>query len=598
VGCCLGHYTLSGQELSVSQFPPLSHMSSDYWSSWAAMSSIVDDDRGVLHSVFFVRVNGHYLQAEEHIHLTRYRGTANVHLDEATTKLGYKKDGHLEAAMIGLVINGSTYPPRSYERDVRVVHHPLETEMDETRDEEVRTIWRIVADNGRAIFEDDLDDEEEDEEEEEYAPQRPWIHADDWVFAVLVFDPALQHSQSKDNVYLEVIPLHLGRRQRGHRIDEEHHLHHFQKRYMVQYRTPREANHPSHWTVKLAFHAEKKSAAEWAALASPAERETRDFRKTFTSVLPSSPGEPQMMLAPSPPQAAADLSLQSAANGGFIDRTRGGLFRIKSAIKPVSTERVERVIDGDTIVLTSGERVRLYGMDAPEYSLKDRAKEQTYGVEATDALRAKIQALAPRFRVHVVRRNNGKPDKYGRTLATIYAPGTPMRDLNLEMIQEGFAWYYPIREATSDDLAARYQAAEEAARSNKRGLWQFENPMRPQEFRRHLKEQQQRRKRERMSAGLLRSAASLDDGGSSGSSAAPVSSAASVLAAEFEALTADSPEESSAVFAESPPNSSFQGASSTPAQVVDFSPLPFEGVPSAYSMPQYTAYQQARALVW
>jgi micrococcal nuclease len=547
-------------------------MSSDYWSSWAAMDAIVREDADVLHSIFFVRINGHYGSGVEHLHVTRFRGTGSVMIDEKGTKLGYSKTGDLDAALVALIIDGTSYPKNRFSPDVRVAAEAEEMHADESRDAEMRILWRIVADNGRAIFEDDLDDESEDEDEEdaerrEATPQRPWVHADDWVFAVLVFDPALMHSQSKDNVYIEVIPLHLGRRQRGRRTDEHHHLHHFQKRYMVKYRTPRDPYHPTGWQVRLMFHAEKKTAAEWAALSSPDERETRDFAKTLRSIMP-----------PGTPVQVAD-QVQSDADGGFLDQVRGGAFRLKTAVRPVTTERVERVIDGDTLVLKSGERVRLYGIDAPEYDRKEARKDQTYGPEARDALNTKIARLSPRYRIHIVRRNHGKPDRYGRTLATIYAPGGPgnegaaMRDLNLELIQEGFAWYYPIDDGALTDMAARYETAEARARTNGVGLWQFERPMRPHDFRRAMREEQQRKKKQRQSASFL-----------SGTTLGMIQSSAGILAAEADALA------EAAAAAERP--------SSEPTEVLGAEPLPFEGAPSVRSMEDYAAYHSERAVLW
>jgi len=92
-----------------------------------------------------------------------------------------------------------------------------------------------------------------------------------------------------------------------------------------------------------------------------------------------------------------------------------------------SRESVARVIDGDTLVLASGEHVRLLGLDAPE-----RGKPGYR--EAAEALR-KLLAGKP---VRVAREGR---DRWGRTLARLYlADGT---DLSAELIARGLARPWP-----------------------------------------------------------------------------------------------------------------------------------------------------------
>lgn len=53
------------------------------------------------------------------------------------------------------------------------------------------------------------------------------------------------------------------------------------------------------------------------------------------------------------------------------------------------------------------------------------------------------------------------------------------RDINLELVQAGFAWWYR-RYAPND---AALEAAEAKARKAKRGLWQDRQPVPPWEWR-------------------------------------------------------------------------------------------------------------------
>lgn len=116
---------------------------------------------------------------------------------------------------------------------------------------------------------------------------------------------------------------------------------------------------------------------------------------------------------------------------------------------------VERVLDGDTIILKGGERVRFYGIDAPE-------KEQVWGMEA----KAALEKLVLGKRVVLFR--NGK-DRYGRTIARV---SVNHQDVGIEMVSQGHAWHYVQFSSGDRDLA---QAERDARRAHK-GLWGQEGP--------------------------------------------------------------------------------------------------------------------------
>lgn len=103
---------------------------------------------------------------------------------------------------------------------------------------------------------------------------------------------------------------------------------------------------------------------------------------------------------------------------------------------------VSRVSDGDTILvvdrLGTKVKVRLYGIDAPETEKKSRktglvSKEgQPYGEEALDALKGKIGGQ--RVKTEVV-----DVDRYKRAVSVVWLGE---RNINKEMVREGFAWAY------------------------------------------------------------------------------------------------------------------------------------------------------------
>ncbi|MFM1902126.1 MAG: hypothetical protein RLZZ440_26 [Planctomycetota bacterium] len=135
-----------------------------------------------------------------------------------------------------------------------------------------------------------------------------------------------------------------------------------------------------------------------------------------------------------------------------------------SAGRPVW--RVEHVHDGDTVTCLDergqARKVRLRGIDAPEFG-------QPFG----DAAR---RALADKLAGGRVRVEGDAIDQHGRLLGTLWIDD---RDLNRELVAEGYAWVFGGF-APDEDLVA----AEEAARAARRGLWSSSDPpVSPQDWR-------------------------------------------------------------------------------------------------------------------
>ncbi|WP_033316936.1 thermonuclease family protein [Pontibacter roseus] len=131
----------------------------------------------------------------------------------------------------------------------------------------------------------------------------------------------------------------------------------------------------------------------------------------------------------------------------------------------VPGDKVVGVKDGDTFeLLRNGQTVtvRLFGVDTPE-------KNQAYGQRAKQF----ASDLAFGKSVRLIEHNK---DRYGRTVGTIILPDG--RNLNQELVREGFAWHY---KAYSKDKTLENLEAD--ARRFKRGLWQDPNPVAPWDFR-------------------------------------------------------------------------------------------------------------------
>ncbi|MEI6704962.1 MAG: thermonuclease family protein [Deltaproteobacteria bacterium] len=139
---------------------------------------------------------------------------------------------------------------------------------------------------------------------------------------------------------------------------------------------------------------------------------------------------------------------------------------------------VKAVYDGDTILLATRQesrlKVRLYGIDAPETKKPDMPG-QPFGEIAKRTLMYKI--MGRRVTAEIV-----DIDQYKRAVAVIRYSG---RDVNREMVAEGFAWAY--RQYLQGSYASEYIGAEDRARSRHAGLWRDANPTPPWDFRQSLK---------------------------------------------------------------------------------------------------------------
>ncbi len=121
---------------------------------------------------------------------------------------------------------------------------------------------------------------------------------------------------------------------------------------------------------------------------------------------------------------------------------------------------VSRVIDGDTIVLATGVRVRYIGMNTPEL-VDPRKPVECFAHEAKEANRKLVEGKAVRLEQDVSER-----DKYGRLLRYVFVSDVMVNDY---LVRQGFA------RASTYPPDVRYQQqfrqAEIEARDNNRGLW-------------------------------------------------------------------------------------------------------------------------------
>jgi len=129
---------------------------------------------------------------------------------------------------------------------------------------------------------------------------------------------------------------------------------------------------------------------------------------------------------------------------------------------PPQRALVIRVIDGDTLVLAGGARVRLLGIDAPEME-RDGRPAEFLAQKSKAALIELAQGKEIRLEYDQVRY-----DHYGRLLAYLFFPDHTL--INAELLRQGLAHVYvhPPNVRHREILLAAQREAMDA----KRGLWQ------------------------------------------------------------------------------------------------------------------------------
>jgi len=149
-------------------------------------------------------------------------------------------------------------------------------------------------------------------------------------------------------------------------------------------------------------------------------------------------------------------------------------FTKNDAVAKDELSYVQRVIDGDTLKLSGGERVRLIGVDTPEAhysdklvrdagsSGKDMKTIQSLGRKASDF--TKELCLGKRVRLEF---DVEKRDRYRRLLAYVYLEDGTF--VNAKILENGFGQVMTI--PPNVKYSEYFLKLQKEARSTRRGLW-------------------------------------------------------------------------------------------------------------------------------
>lgn len=122
------------------------------------------------------------------------------------------------------------------------------------------------------------------------------------------------------------------------------------------------------------------------------------------------------------------------------------------------TGTCKRMLDGDTLLLTDGTTVQIWGIDAPE-------KGQPYA----DQARSYLNQLTKGRKLTIEVKDT---DRYGRVVGKVY-------DIAFHMVRAGLAWHDDYNAPEAEHLNKLMYGARKA----RRGLWADDAPVRPYDFR-------------------------------------------------------------------------------------------------------------------
>jgi endonuclease YncB( thermonuclease family) len=165
-----------------------------------------------------------------------------------------------------------------------------------------------------------------------------------------------------------------------------------------------------------------------------------------------------------PPVDKLNVSATEPAENAPISNLGSPIKLVDPNAKVISGQVVS-ITDGDTLIVLdenkTQHKIRLDGIDTPETG-------QAFGSKAKQALGDKVFQKS----VRVEWKERGR---YKRIIGTIYLDD---RNINKEMVEEGWAWHYK-QYSDDEDLAA----AERGAKAAGRGLWADPKPIPPWDYR-------------------------------------------------------------------------------------------------------------------
>lgn len=173
--------------------------------------------------------------------------------------------------------------------------------------------------------------------------------------------------------------------------------------------------------------------------------------------------EPPKPQENAPQQPAVEQLIESFASEQERPSVEEPITKLATSPVTTSTQKlflVTRVIDGDTIEIEGGQKVRYIGIDTPE-TVDPRKPVQCFGLEASNRNKQLVEGKKV-----LLERDIGDADRYGRLVRYVYVGDT---FINLALVREGFAYSYTYPPDVK--YQSQFTEAERLAREQKKGLW-------------------------------------------------------------------------------------------------------------------------------
>ncbi|GDX80378.1 hypothetical protein LBMAG42_21890 [Deltaproteobacteria bacterium] len=130
-------------------------------------------------------------------------------------------------------------------------------------------------------------------------------------------------------------------------------------------------------------------------------------------------------------------------------------LRVSDARPPPEDAVVSAVYDGDTMTLSTGDKVRLKWVNTPELKPPEEYGQEARELTASLVLQKQVKLLG-----------SGARDGYGRLLAGVDIDG---KNLSIAILEAGLGHVFLIPPDDTD--MAPFMAAQERARGARRGIW-------------------------------------------------------------------------------------------------------------------------------
>lgn len=158
-------------------------------------------------------------------------------------------------------------------------------------------------------------------------------------------------------------------------------------------------------------------------------------------------------------------------NLGLTDTYKPSNSYAKSTIngskENIERSQVRRVVDGDTVELTNGQKVRMLNIDTPE-TVKANTPVMCYGLEASNFTKKLLTDKMVQLTY-----DKEPNDQYGRGLRFIFLDGVDTSNvensINAELVKNGFAKMVVYK--PNNTYANEFQDWENEAKEKKLGVW-------------------------------------------------------------------------------------------------------------------------------